>query len=246
MEVWMSDEELVRAVRDGNTSCFAVLMRRYNQRLYRVARAILHDESEAEDVIQQTYVNAYFHLDQFADRARFSTWLTRIAIHEAFARMRKAGRMTRVEGLADREDAVAEPLRTPGPDPEQRAYARELAATIEAAVAQLPDDFRGVFMLRDVEGLSTQETAVCLGLNEVTVKTRLHRARGLLRRALTLQLGAAASTAFQFHAPRCDRVVAAVLARLGPAATGAEAAFPSPGAAGLDGVPSRGRQPGSA
>ena len=214
MDVWMSDEELVRAVREGNTSRFEVLMRRYNQRLYRVARAILHDEGEAEDVIQQTYINAYLHLEQFADRARFSTWLTRIAIHEALGRVRKASRMTRVEDLAHGEDFVAEPLRTPGPDPEQRAYTLELAAQIEAAVATLPDTFRGVFMLRDVEGLTTNETAACLGLNEVTVKTRLHRARALLRRALTMQLGAAASSAFQFHAPRCDRVVAGVFARL--------------------------------
>ena len=243
MEVWMSDEELVRAVRDGNTSCFAVLMRRYNQRLYRVALAILRDESEAEDVIQQTYVNAYFHLDQFADRARFSTWLTRIAIHEALARSRKAARMTRVEVLTHEEEVMAAPLRTSGPDPEQRAYSSELSAHIEAAVAQLPDDFRGVFMLRDVEGLSTHETAACLGLNEVTVKTRLHRARVLLRRALTIQLGPAASTAFQFHAPRCDRVVAAVFARLGPEATDIERGSSSAGAAGLDGADRSGQLP---
>lgn len=239
MDVWPSDEELVREVRGGNSAGFAVLMRRYNRRLYRVALAILRDEAEVEDVIQQTYVNAYFHLDQFADRARFSTWLTRIAIHEALGRIRKAARTTPVEELAQRGDWVSAPLRTPGPDPEQRAYSSELSAQIEAAVAQLPVEFRAVFMLREVEGLSTQETAACLGLNEVTVKTRLHRARARLRRSLTTQLGAAASTAFQFPAPRCDRVVAAVLARLESDQAGTAGGSTSPLGAGGGLGPSR-------
>jgi RNA polymerase sigma-70 factor (ECF subfamily) len=109
---------------------------------------------------------------------------------------------------------VAEQVRSPEQDPEQRAYGQELAHEIEGAVATLPDVFRGVFMLREVEGLSTLETAECLGLNEETVKTRLHRARAHLRRALTARIGESASTAFQFHAPRCDRVVRSVFARL--------------------------------
>lgn len=209
----MSDDELVREIRQGNGACFEPLMRRYNQRLFRIARAIVRDEAEAEDVIQQAYVNAYVHLHQFADRARFSTWLTRIAIHEARGRLRKAGRMRRFDGVDGGESAM-ERVESSGQDPEERAYRRELATFIEHAISKLPGTFRGVFVLRDVEGLSTQETAECLGLNEDTVKTRLHRARAQLRRELTSQVGASAATAFQFDGKRCDRVVAAVMARL--------------------------------
>lgn len=209
----MSDVELVHEIRQGHGRYFEPLMRRYNQRLFRVARAIVRDDAEAEDVIQQAYVNAYLHLHQFAERARFSTWLTRIAIHEALGRLRKAGRMPRYDE-ADGEESAMERVRSPGQNPEERAYNVELATLIEQAISKLPGTFRGVFMLRDVEGLSTQETAECLGLNEDTVKTRLHRARAHLRRDLTTRVGASASTAFQFKGGRCDRVVAAVMARL--------------------------------
>ena len=214
MSLQMSDEDLVQAVRGGNHACFEVLMRRYNQRLYRVARSIIHNDDEAEDVMQQAYINAYLHLGQFEERAKFSTWLTRITIHEALSRVRKAGRLLQLEHRGEGGESVTDRITSPGQDPEQAAYSGELAREIEGAVAELPDVFRGVFMLRDVEGLSTLETAECLGLNEDTVKTRLHRARAILRRALTARMGDAAATAFQFHAPRCDRVVMAVCVRL--------------------------------
>ena len=214
MSLQMSDEDLVRSVRGGNQACFEVLMRRYNQRLYRVARSIIHNDDEAEDVMQQAYINAYLHLGQFEDRAKFSTWLTRITIHEALSRVRKAGRLVRLDDRGEGVESVTDRITSPGQDPEQAAYSGELAREIEGAVAELPDAFRGVFMLRDVEGLSTLETAECLGLNEDTVKTRLHRARAMLRRELTARMGDAAATAFQFHAPRCDRVVMAVSVRL--------------------------------
>jgi RNA polymerase sigma-70 factor (ECF subfamily) len=210
----LTDAAVVDRVRSGETALFELLMRRHNERLYRAARAILRDDGEAEDVIQQAYINAYLHLDQFADRAKFSTWLTRIAIHEALSRIRKAGRMLPLEERREGVESMADQITSPGQDPEQAAYSQELAREIEDAVAQLPDVFRGVFMLRDVEGLSTLETAECLGLNEDTVKTRLHRARALLRRELTARMGDSAATAFQFHAPRCDRVVQAVCSRL--------------------------------
>ena len=214
MSLQMSDEDLVRAVRGGNEACFETLMRRYNQRLYRVARSIIHDDDEAEDVIQQAYINAYLHLGQFEDRAKFSTWLTRITIHEALSRVRKAGRVLRLEDRGEGAESVADRITSPGQDPEHAAYSGELAREIEGAVGQLPDVYRGVFMLRDIEGMSTLETAECLGLNEDTVKTRLHRARAILRRELIARMGEAASTAFQFHAPRCDRVVTAVRSQL--------------------------------
>ncbi len=223
MDRQMSDEELVGGIRGGDMALFEVLMRRYNQRLYRVAIAIVKDAAEAEDVIQQAYINAYLHLAQFEDRAKFSTWLTRIAIHEALGRIRKSSRIERFEALADGEGTTMDRVRSPGMDPEQRAYNGELATLIESAVATLPDVFRGVFVLRDVEGLSTHETAECLGLNEDTVKTRLHRARAQMRRELTTRVGATAAAAFPFHAPRCDRVVAAVFARLHEMGLGAAA-----------------------
>jgi RNA polymerase sigma-70 factor, ECF subfamily len=214
MDMQPADDEVVAEIRGGNRASFEVLMRRYNQRLYRVARAIVGDDAEAEDVMQQGYVNAYLHLEQFAERALFSTWLIRIVINEALSRVKTAGRMQRLDDLSNGTGATIDRMRSPEPDPEQRAYSSELAQVIEKAVATLPDTFRGVFVLRDIEGMSTLETAECLGLNADTVKTRLHRARALLRRELTARVGASASAAFRFHASRCDRVVAAVFAGL--------------------------------
>jgi RNA polymerase sigma-70 factor (ECF subfamily) len=209
----MTDEELVQGVRGGDGAQFEVLMRRYNRRIFRVARAIVRSDDEAEDVAQQAYVNAFVHLDQFEARARFSTWLTRIAVYEALARVRKAGRVEFVDDPAGDASGV-DGVGSAAPDPEERAYRGELAAIIERAVSALPESFRAVFMLRDIEGLSTHETAECLGLNDDTVKTRLHRARARMRRALVDAVGASAATAFQFDGARCDRLVAAVMMRL--------------------------------
>ena len=208
-----SDEDLVNDVRAGRLASFEVLMRRYNQRLFRVAKAVVRDDDEAQDVAQQTYVNAYLHLDQFESRARFSTWLTRIAIHEAISRARRAGRWEAFESVAEGESAM-DHVRSPGHDPEQGAYHSELSALIERATDRLPDTLRSVFVLRDVEELSTAETAEHLGLREETVKTRLHRARAQMRRLLTADVGASARAAFQFKGARCDRMVAAVMARV--------------------------------
>jgi RNA polymerase sigma-70 factor, ECF subfamily len=203
----LSDEEIVERVRGGETALFELLMRRYNQRLYRVARGIVGDEAEAVDVIQDAYVRAYEHLAQFAGRAAFSTWLTRIAVHEACARLRRRGRQ------ADIEESMPT-LLSAAPGPEQRAADRELGEAIEAAVAALPEVYRSVFMLREVEGLSTAETAACLEITEETVKTRLHRGRALLRNHINARVGAAIRETFQFADVRCDRVVAAVMARI--------------------------------
>jgi RNA polymerase sigma-70 factor (ECF subfamily) len=207
------DEEIVRRVREGEHEAFEVLMRRYNQRLYRVARSILRDEAEVEDVMQQAYVNAYLHLDQFAGRARFSTWLTRIAVHEALARVRRRGRSKEVVMSETGEtEAAAASTR---PDPEQEALTGELRQLLELALDALPRPSRTVFVLREVEGLSTSDAAASLGVSEDVVKTRLHRARALLRRELFDRAGLVRRDAFPFHAPRCDRVVAAVFAQLG-------------------------------
>jgi len=212
----LPDSAIVRRVRAGDRALFEILMRRHNQRVYRVVRAVMKDEADVEDVMQQAYINAFTHLHQFEERSQFSTWLIRIALHEAFGRRRKmrAPESTvRIRfALGDDGGAFMETLTSPQADPERQAYAQELRRVLEAAVDTLPEAYRTVFMLRDIEGLSTSETGEGLGLGEEAVKTRLHRARAMIRRAVTARIGAVTPEAFQFHAPRCDRVVAAVMA----------------------------------
>jgi RNA polymerase sigma-70 factor (ECF subfamily) len=217
----LPDDDVVRRIRQGETALFEVLMRRYNVRIYRIVRAIVKDDAETEDVMQQAYLNAYRHLDQFAGRAKFSTWLTRIAVYEALGRARRNRLTTSLQEPDAGGTTLMDTLTSTAPDPEQTLLAHEAARLLEEAVTALPDAFRAVFMLREVEGLSTADTAESLGLNEDTVKTRLHRARRQMRRHLTTRVGAAAPAAFQFPAVRCDRVVANVLAVLQPAAVGA-------------------------
>lgn len=208
----LSDEQIAAQVLGGQTALFEVLMRRHNERLYRAVRAILRDEREVEDVMQQAYVNGYAHLRQFDGRAKFSTWLTRIAVNEALSRARKRGRYQQLDEDAD--DSQETFMSAQPPDPERQAMTRELSVILESAIDQLPDGCREVFMLRSVEGLSTLETAEILGISEDAVKARQSRARSALRRQLLERAGAAESTAFPFLRPRCDRVVAAVLARI--------------------------------
>ncbi|PYV93613.1 MAG: RNA polymerase sigma factor, partial [Acidobacteria bacterium] len=212
----LSDEEVVRRILQGETALFELIMRRYNQRLYRVARAILRDDSEAEDVVQDAYVRAYQHLAQFAGRSRFATWLTRIAIHEALARSQRR-RLTeqfdasaRSEGTVDGEaEVVANAL-----NPEEQLSVSELGRALEDAILSIPEQYRLVLMMRDVEQLNTQETAAALDLTEENVKVRLHRARAMVRKNLFAQAGAEAPAAFGFMGPRCDRVVARVMERV--------------------------------
>jgi RNA polymerase sigma-70 factor (ECF subfamily) len=213
LEKWndLSDEQVVAQVLSGQTALFEVLMRRYNERVYRAARSIVRDEREAEDVMQQAYVNAYTHLSQFNGAARFSTWLTKIAINEALARVRQQRRHEAFDELSNVESLM--PWST-SPDPERQAFSGELRALMEWAIDGLPDGAREVFVLRDVEGLSTFEAAEALGVSEDVVKTRLSRARAALRRALVERTGATAPEAFRFYRPRCDRVVALVMARI--------------------------------
>jgi RNA polymerase sigma-70 factor (ECF subfamily) len=207
-----SDAEIIQQVLAGNTALFELLMRRYNERIYRAARSIVRDEQEAEDVMQQAYVNAFTHLRQFNGSAQFSTWLTRIAINEALARVRRRGRY---EALDDDLSNV-EPFMSTNPvqNPERQAFVGELRGLLEWAIDTLPDGMREVFVLRDVEGLSTAEVAASLDVSEDVVKTRLSRGRAALRRALLERTGASAPEAFRFYRPRCDRVVQQVLARI--------------------------------
>ena len=215
LEGWalLSDEQVVTRVLAGQTALFEVLMRRHNERLYRAARAIVRDETEAEDVMQQAYVNAYSHLRQFDGRSKFSTWLTRIAVHEALARVRRRGRYTTMDPddtPSNQHSAAVDAT----PDPERLAIARELGALLESAIDRLPDGAREVFVLRQLEGMRTDEVAEALSVSEAVVKTRLSRARAALRRDLFEHAGLAASNTFRFLRPRCDRIVRAVLARI--------------------------------
>ncbi|MGC1906632.1 MAG: RNA polymerase sigma factor [Candidatus Acidiferrum sp.] len=213
-EGW-TDEEVVDRVKAGDKALYELIMRRYNQRLYRVARAILRDDSEAEDVMQAAYVQAYQHLGQFEARAPFSIWLTRIAVHEALGRLRQRGRNQQFDEIDDGYDGdVSMNLVETSLDPEQNASNSELGHLLDDAVLSLPEHYRVVVMLRDVEELSTSETAAALDLSEQNVKVRLHRGHAMMRGWLFSRVGAKAKEAFPFMGERCDRVVRGVFARL--------------------------------
>lgn len=210
-ECW-SDEEVVTRVLAGETALFEIIMRRYNQRLYRVAHSILRNEAEAEDVMQDAYVRAYQHLQQFEGRAKFATWLTRIAVHEALSRAQRRNRVQELD--AEPNGGYMDPLTSNTPDPEQQASDREMVALLQTAVLALPHNYRSVLMLRDIEEMSTTDTAQALDLTEENVKVRLHRARTLLRRELFARAGAQRGRAFPFMGVRCDRMVQAVMERI--------------------------------
>jgi RNA polymerase sigma-70 factor (ECF subfamily) len=208
----LSDEQVVADVLSGQTALFEVLMRRYNERVYRAARSIVGDDAEAEDVMQQAYVNAFTHLRQFKGQAQFSTWLTKIAIHESLLRVR---RKRRYEPFEEDEAGVTIWIgRQDGADPERQAASGELHVLLESAIDSLPDGAREVFVLRQVEGMSTLEVAQALDVSEDVVKTRLSRARAALRRDLMDRMGSSAPDAFRFYQPRCDRMVSEVLSRI--------------------------------
>jgi RNA polymerase sigma-70 factor, ECF subfamily len=212
----LEDEAIVSRVLAGETHVFERLMRRYNQRLYRAARAVLSSDTEAEDAMQQAWLSAFRHLDQFERRSSLSTWLTRIAIHEALARRRRL-RATRAADAehVTRRDAFA------ALDPERQAYVGELRTLLETVIDRLPIAYRCVFVLREVDGISTSETAELLQVSEGVVKTRLHRARRLLQQALRQ---VSPSEALRFDGARCDRVVASVMRALDQGTTNASAA----------------------
>jgi RNA polymerase sigma-70 factor (ECF subfamily) len=206
------DSEVVRRVVDGDTALFEILLRRHNQTVYRAVRAILGSDEEVEDVMQQAYLNAYAHLGQFADRARFSTWLIRIAVNEALARLRK--RQSTAWSWDGGDDMTLLRVESTTPDPEQQASTAELRGVLEAELSAMPASYRTVLVLRDVEGLSTAEAASCLDVSEDVIKTRLSRARGVLRDGLARRAGSTLTAIYPFGSSRCDRVVDAVMARL--------------------------------
>ncbi len=214
LEGW-SDEEIVRRVIAGELPLFEILMRRHNQRVYRAVRSILREDSDAEDVMQEAYVSAYQHLAQFEGRAKFSTWLTRIAVNEALKRLSARGRLDPLDDEHFEGEDVNIPAWQTNPEtPEANASRTEVNALLEEAIIALPQKYRAVIVLRNVEEMDTAETAEALSLSESNVKVRLHRAHELLRHELFARAGAASASAFGFHAVRCDRVVKHVFEKI--------------------------------
>ena len=216
------DHALVARIVGGDAAAFEVVMRRHNGALFRTARAILRDDAEAEDALQEAYLAAYRNLGMFRGDARLSTWLTRIVINQALGRLR-ARRRGNVVGLHDDigeaageagEDAMDE---TPAASPETGALRAQLRRLLEREIDALPLAFRTAFMLREVEEMPIDEVAASLEIPEATVRTRVFRARAMLRASLAEELDLATGEVFAFAGGRCDRIVAAVLARL-PAA----------------------------
>lgn len=210
----LSDAELVERLRGGEPHLFELLMRRHNQRLYRTARAVVHDDAEAEDVVQEAWVKAFAALGGFEGRASVSTWLVKITLNEAFAHLRRRRRFVPwdAESAMDQEPVDKEAPATESP--EARAETSELRATLTRSIDALSDPLRLVFVLREVESLSTEETSEALGITPVTVKVRLHRARTALRQEIERRVGTEVRSLYGFDGARCDRMVAAVLARL--------------------------------
>jgi RNA polymerase sigma-70 factor (ECF subfamily) len=210
----LSDESVVKLVLKGDAELFEIIMRRHNQRLYRIARAVVRDDAEAEDVMQDAYVRAYENLSQFEGRASFSTWLCRIAFNEALARVRRRKRVRELDGISKSERETMPSLQCSAPSPEQEASNSEVRRLLEEEVEALPESYRTVFVLRDVEEINTAEVAKILNVTPENVKMRLHRARAVLRKKLFLRAGSQRQEAFSFHAKRCDRVVEIVFKRL--------------------------------
>ena len=215
----MADADLVPLLQRGDRGAFATVIQRHNQRLYRVARSVVRDDSEAEDIVQETYVRAFAAIGTFRGEAGLATWLTRIALNEALDRARRLRpqvELAVVDAAENRMEGSMTSFRSPtGADPEQAAAQAEIRRLVESAVDELPAPFRSVFVMRDIEEMSIEETAAYLDLKPETVKTRLHRARRLLRDRLEDRLSAALSDSFPFRGPRCAGMTKAVLARLG-------------------------------
>ena len=217
----LSDHDLVERVRAGDAAAFELIMRRHNRRLFRLARGVLRNGAEAEDVVQETYARAFAKLDDFIGPDGFSAWLARIAYNEALGRLRGWDRVVSLHDYVSDGDGEADVRRietmiSRHPGPERLSGNGELRRLLEDAIDALPDEFRAVFVLRAVEGMSIAETAEALAIRPETVKTRFHRARQRLQATLGARFEALMPATFEFGGARCDRIVATVFARLQP------------------------------
>jgi len=213
----LSDTELVDRARARDELAVRAITKRYNRRLFRLARSILRDDAEAEDVVQESYVRAFTGLDLFRGDASFGTWITRIAVNEALGRLRRRRPTIDWETYSENRttaQVIDFPASAVSNDPERMMAQSEVRAVLERAIDELPDAFRAVFVARIVEGLTIEETADLFGLKPETVKTRLHRARALLRDALDKQMGPMLTSTFPFDGARCDRMTDAVVRRV--------------------------------
>ncbi|WP_282606392.1 RNA polymerase sigma factor [Pelagibius sp. Alg239-R121] len=214
-----TDEQLARDARSGELHAFEAIMRRYNQRFFRLARSVTATDSDAEDALQDAYVRAFTNLESFEGRSTFSTWLSRIVLNEALGRTRRGQRereqFSQIQGDRLSNDDVVVPFDRDAPEnPEALAERGQVRGLIEQAINRLPEGFRSVFVLRVVEQLSIEETAKILQIPEATVKTRTHRAKQQMKAQLQDMIDDALDDTFTFLGKRCDRTVARVLERL--------------------------------
>ena len=215
-----TDAELARSIAAGDQSAFVLLMRRHNQLLFRTARSILHDDRDAEDAVQDAYLQAYRAIAQFRGEARLSTWLTRIVVNTSIARARKRSRSAEVMQLypgvdnTSNDDSEASMDEAGTQSPELGAMRAQARRLLEQSIDALPEAFRTVFVLRAVEEMSCEEVAQALDIPEATVRSRFFRARSQLRAALLHEVDLAFETVFSFDGERCDRIVATVMARI--------------------------------
>jgi RNA polymerase sigma-70 factor (ECF subfamily) len=217
----LDDPRLLELVQTGDSNAFRLVMQRHNRRLYRVARGVLGDDAEAEDVVQETYVKAFENLRSFRGESSLATWLTRIVLNEALGRKRKHRPMRELSDLdlldeQGRSRLLVFPGGRGSSNPETEANRAEVRRLLERAIDDLPEAFRLVFVLRDIEQMSVEETAAQLKVRPETVKTRLHRARLLLRQALEETLGSALEDMYTFDGQRCERLTENVLRRVPP------------------------------
>lgn len=210
------DTELVRRALARDGRAFRIIVERHNRRLYRIARSILRNDSEAEDAVQEAYVNAFEHLGAFRGDSSLATWLARITMNEALGRLRRERPSVDLETLEGQRTKIIQfPQTATSGDPERTMAQRQILQLVEQATDNLPESFRIVFITRVIEGMSVEETADLLGLKVETVKTRLHRARRLVREQLDKQIGPVLMDAFPFAGRRCERMTNAVMQRLG-------------------------------
>ena len=211
----LDDAELVRRVLDRDTDAFAAIMQRHNRRLYRVARSVLRNSAEAEDVVQEGYVAAFSHLASYRGESSLGAWLARIVVNEALGRLRRKPTAADFAPLEAVPEAEIIQFPSTNEDPERTMAQRQILQLVEAATDGLPDVYRVVFVTRVIEGMSIEETVDLLRIKPGTVKTRLHRARQLLRDQLNKQIGPILMEAFPFAGRRCERLTVSVLKRLG-------------------------------